>query len=61
MAIVFEQNPDGTFDLKVDGRIREYDVEQPDLHGALRRARIQPTEEVFIEDTSGYRERLPRR
>lgn len=48
------------YDLKIDGRIAEYDVEPEDFSQALRRARH--TGEVYIEDESGYRTRLtPRR
>lgn len=56
--VVFEQNFDGTYDLKVDRRTREYDVAPEDLKAALRRARIPTGEEVFVEDETGYRTRL---
>lgn len=60
MAIVFEEQPSGLYDLKVDGRVKEYDVEPWDILGALSRARVAPGE-VFVEDASGYRQRLRRR
>lgn len=59
MATVFRENEDGTYDLWHDGRIKEYDVEEYDFKGAIRRARIQP-EVIMIEDTTGYRTRLTR-
>lgn len=59
--IVFRQI-DGTeeFDLVVDGRIAEYDVEPDDFLAALRRRRLDP-KDVFVEDDTGYRQRLNRR
>lgn len=60
MAVVFEDNDDGTYDLKVDGRIREYDVPAHDLKGALSRARLDRSRPVYVEDATGYRQRLGR-
>jgi hypothetical protein len=57
MAVVFEEQSGGTFDLKVDGRIIEYDVEQGDFMAALRRARsrIPGGQKIYVEDLTGYR------
>ena len=60
MAVVFENNGDGTYDLKVDGRTLEYDVEVDDFGHALRRRRVDSGSEVYVEDETGYRERLTR-
>lgn len=61
MAIVFEDNGDGTYDLKQDGRALEYDVEPEDFRDALRRRRLDHSDSpVYIEDETGYRERLTR-
>lgn len=46
------------YDLTVDRRVREYDVEEHDLQGALRRARLPVDTEIYIEDQSGYKTRL---
>lgn len=59
MATVFEPTEDGFFDLKQDGRVREYDVDPEDLYGAVRRARLSPTE-VLVEDEAGHRVPLTR-
>lgn len=58
---VFEQvlgSDPPRYDLKVDRRIREYDVDADDIQGALRRARLPAGTEVYVEDESGYRTRL---
>lgn len=63
MAVVFRQ-VDGTqfYDLMVDGRIAEYDVERDDFQAALRRRRLDRSDSpVFVEDESGHRTRLTRR
>ena len=61
MAILFRANGDGTYDLEVHGRAAEYDVEPDDFAQALRRRRIDPRKEpVFVEDTTGYRQRMGR-
>lgn len=62
MAVVFTQT-DGTnlYDLRVDGRAAEYDVEPEDFAAALRRRRISPDTVVYVEDESGHRTRLTRR
>lgn len=59
MAIVFVPTDEegSLYDLIVDGRAREYDIEPYDLKGALRRARITEGP-VYIEDETGYRTRL---
>jgi hypothetical protein len=54
MAAVFIPAPEGLYDLVVDGRAREYDVEPDDFAGAVRRARLDP-KDVLIEDDTGYR------
>lgn len=59
MAAVFRANGDGTFDLEVDGRAAEYDVDPEDFASALRRRRVEPTE-VYVEDETGYRSKLRR-
>lgn len=63
MKAIFDQvlgsNPP-LFDLKVDGRIREYDVEADDMQGALRRARLPRDTEVYVKDETGYKTRLTR-
>lgn len=56
---VFEENPDGTYDLLVDRRRVEYDVEADEFHDALRRARFDGAD-VWVEDETGHRERLGR-
>lgn len=58
MANVFQENFNGTYDLVVNGRTREYEIDPDDLVHALRRARIPAGDEVYVEDESGYRERL---
>lgn len=61
MAVVFEEQPDGLYDLKVDGRAAEYDVEPDDFGAALRRRRLdRSSSPIFIEDQTGYRTRLSR-
>ena len=61
MAVVFRQ-VDGTnlFDLTVDGRAAEYDVEQRDFGAALRRLRnrVPKGAVVYVEDETGHRTRL---
>jgi hypothetical protein len=60
MAAVFVPNQDGTYDLQVDHRTREYDVDPEDLMAAVRRARLDPSK-VSVEDETGYRVGLTRR
>lgn len=60
MAAVFIPAEQGLYDLVVDGRTREYDVEPEDFHDAIRRARLDP-KKVLIEDDTGYRATLGRR
>lgn len=60
MAAVFIPAPEGLYDLHVDGKVREYDVEPDDFLHAVRRARLDPTE-VLIEDDTGYRAPIARR
>lgn len=51
----FEENEDGTYDLWVNGRVKEYDVEAEDFSQALRRARVRPT--IYkVLDKTGYPE-----
>ena len=50
--ILFRENEDGTFDLLVDSRTREMDVEGDDLLGALRRARVSESD-AWIESLNG--------
>lgn len=59
MATVFVPTDatESLYDLIVDGRAREYDIEPHDLKGALRRARITEGP-VYVEDATGYRTRL---
>lgn len=47
------------FDMTVNGRSMAYELQPGDFEGAIRRARIQPTE-VWTEDLTGYRERVGR-
>lgn len=47
------------YDLIVDRRVREYDVDDYDLMGAVSRARLDPRD-VEIEDQTGYRTPLAR-
>lgn len=49
---------DGLYDLVIDGRTREYDVDPWDLLGAVRRARHAGT--VYVEDETGHRTTLRR-
>lgn len=51
---VFVPTEKGLYDLQVDGRTKEYDVEPWDFEGAVRRARIDPST-VQVEDDLGYR------
>lgn len=60
MAIVFEANPDGTYDLSIHGRAGEYDLAPEDFAAALKRRRVDPSEKVYIEDLTGYRQPLTR-
>lgn len=51
--VVFEANPDGTYDLWVNGRVKEYDVQADDFADTLRRRRVRPT--IYtVKDLSGY-------
>lgn len=63
MAIVFRQNAgEKTYDLTIDGRAAEYDVEPEDFAAALKRRRVDPTRyAIYVEDETGYRTRLGRR
>lgn len=56
-VIVFVPVGLGRYDMMVNGRAGEYDVDPEDFSTAIRRRRLQPTE-VWIEDTTGYRERI---
>lgn len=60
--IIFREEEPGNFDLHVDGRIVEYDVEPDEFRSVLRRRRIDPAKDgpVYTEDTTGYRQRLTR-
>lgn len=65
MPVVFRQESERPplFDLVVDGRSRGYDIAPDDFQDAIRRARLTPQEiasGVFVEDMTGYRERLSR-
>lgn len=61
MSAVFRSNGDGTFDLEIDGRAAEYDVEPDDFPAALRRRRLDRSDSpVYVEDETGYRTRLGR-
>jgi hypothetical protein len=60
MAVVFEENEDGTYDLTVHGRGAGYDIEPDDFKAALRRARVPPDSVIYIEDKTGYRQKLGR-
>ena len=62
VVVVFraERSPGGVvYDLLVNGRVREYDVEQHEFAAALRRARVKPTD-AYVEDLTGYRTPLRR-
>lgn len=60
MSAVFVPSPDDhLYDLLKDGRVLEYNVDPEDLQGAIRRARLDPTD-VLIEDETGYASRLVR-
>lgn len=62
MAVVFTSNTDGTYDLVVDGRVLEYDVDPDRFADALRRRRLDRSDSpVFVEDETGHRTRLSRR
>jgi hypothetical protein len=63
MAVVFRQNDrEDTYDLTIDGRAAEYDIDPPDLKAALsrQRGRIPKDAVIYVEDRSGYRTRLGR-
>lgn len=47
------------YDMTLNGRVLAYELFPDDFAGALRRARISPTE-VWVEDLNGYRERMTR-
>lgn len=62
MAIVFVETDERTYDLLLHGRVIEYDVEPDGLQDALRRARgrLPAGQPVYVEDLTGYRQRLGR-
>lgn len=57
MLVVFEETPEGLYDLKIDRRTREHDIEPTELGAALRRARVPKDVDVFVEDLTGWREK----
>lgn len=60
MAAVFRENANGTYDLEVDGRTRDYDLDDDEFGDALRRVRYTGPD-VYLEDLTGARERILRR
>ncbi len=59
--IVFREDRPGKFDLLIDGRAADYEIEPSEFGAALRRSRVDTSKhQVFIEDLTGYRERLGR-
>lgn len=61
MAVEFRQETDDEYDLWVDGRIADYEILRSGFEDALRRARVHDRDDIYVEDRTGYRQRLPRR
>lgn len=64
MAVVFRKvdAKSNLYDLTIDGRAAEYDVEPEDFAAALKRRRVDPSRyAIYVEDETGYRTRLGRR
>lgn len=47
-AVVFTEESPGLWDLTIDGRTGEYEIERDDLEGALRRRRIPEGAEILL-------------
>jgi len=65
MAVVFRKvdAKSDLYDLTIDGRSAQYDVEPSDFADALRRQRTRIPRDavIYVEDETGYRTRLGRR
>lgn len=56
----FIENADGTYDLHVDRRAVDYDIDPSDFYEALRRSRLTP-DAFWVQDSTGFRTRHPTR
>lgn len=61
MAVMFRLEKDGTYDLWIDGRIADPELEPDQFEDALRRRRVHHRDDVFVEDMTGYRTKIQRR
>lgn len=55
-GVLFLENEDGTYDLLVQRRVKEFDINREDFAGALHRARVSPGASVLVEALSGGKE-----
>ena len=52
-----EANPDGTFDVRLDGRSVAYDVDDYEIPGVMRRWKAGRGTEYTLIEQDGYRSR----
>jgi hypothetical protein len=55
--VKFSENSDGTYDLLINGRIKEYDVDADEFRRTLKKYRAPLPCFVMVEDATGYTQR----